>query len=413
MNEKTKTKKANGKKRWKWIIILILVAILLAAGYWWRYMRNKVSTDDAYVRADSAAISSRIPGKIVEIRVENDDRVKEGDTLVKLDPTDYDVRVEEINASLKQIEAQLSLAEVNLQLTDRRTKEQVDAATAQMKESQQTRKESGHRVQELERRRNGLLAELENAKKNYERSERLFRTGTGSESDLDTKRTLYEKAEAALKATDQSIAGAGASVAAGGEKVDRQIANLNAAKAARLEVDMARYKIAALKAQRSQIEAKLKQVELNRSYCTIKAPISGYIAQKGIQVGDWVQPGQPLFAIVPLQQIYVEANFKETQLGDIRLGQPATIEADVYPDYTYHGKVVGIRAGTGAAFSLLPPENATGNWIKIVQRVPVRIELEKPLPPKYPLRVGLSLNVTVNTSDKSGKRLVSEIRQKQ
>jgi membrane fusion protein (multidrug efflux system) len=413
MNEQANDKKVNAKRRWKWIIILILIGILLAAGYWWRYMRNRVSTDDAYVRADSAAISSRIPGRIVEIRVENDDRVKKGDTLVRLDPTDYEVKVEEISASLKQIEAQLSYAEVNLQLTDRRTKEQVDAASAQMKESEQSRKEAGHRVQELEKMRNGSLAELENAKKNYERSERLFRTGTGSESDLDTKRTLYEKAKAAVKATDQSIAGAGASVGAQAEKVDRHIANLNAAKAARLEVEMARYKLAALKAQRSEVEAKLKQAELNRSYCTIRAPISGYIAQKSIQVGDWAQPGQPLFAIVPLQQIYVEANFKETQLESIRLGQPAAIEADVYPDYTYHGKVVGIRAGTGAAFSLLPPENATGNWIKVVQRVPVRIEIDNPLPPKYPLRVGLSLNVTVNTSDQSGKRLVSEIREKQ
>jgi membrane fusion protein (multidrug efflux system) len=412
MNEKTKTKKANGKKRWKWIIILILVCILLAAGYWWRYMRNRVSTDDAYVRADSATISSRIPGKIAEIRVENDDSVKNGDVLVKLDPTDYDVKVEQINASLKQIEAQLSFAEVNLQLTDRRTKEQVDAATAQMREAEQGRKEAGHRVQELEKMRSGALAELENAEKNYERSQRLFRTGTGSESDLDTKRTLYEKAKAALKATDQSIAGAGASVGAGAEKVDRQKANLNAAKASRLEVEMARYKLAALKAQRSQIEAQLKQAQLSLSYCTIKAPISGYIAQKNIQIGDWIQPGQPLFAIVPLQHIYVEANFKETQLENIRLGQPVTIEADVYPNYTYHGKVVGIRAGTGAAFALLPPENATGNWIKVVQRVPVKIDIDNPLPPKYPLRVGLSLNVTVYTSDKSGKRLVSEIREK-
>jgi len=306
----------------------------------------------------------------------------------------------------------LSFAEVNLRLTDRRTKEQVDEATAQMKEAEQARKQAGHRVEELEKMRNGSLAEFENARKNYERSERLFRTGTGSESDVDAKHTLYEKAKALLKATDQRIAGAGASVGAKAEKVDRTIANLNAAKAARLQVEMARHKLTALKAQRSEIEAKLKQAMLNISYCTIKAPISGYIAQKSIQVGDWVQPGQPLFAVVPLRRIYVEANFKETQLGNIRLGQPASIKADVYPNHTYHGKVVGIRAGTGAAFALLPPENATGNWIKVVQRVPVKIRIENPLPPKYPLRVGLSLKVTVNTSDQSGGRLVSELSEK-
>jgi membrane fusion protein, multidrug efflux system len=405
--------KGTGKKRWKWVIVLAFIGILLAAGYWWRYMRDRVSTDDAYVKADSAAISSRIPGRIVEIHVENDDWAKRGDVLVKLDPTDYDVKAEEVAASLKQIEAQLSLAEVDLRLTDRRTKEQVDAATAQVRETEQTHKQAGHRVQELEKMRNGLLAEFENARKNYERSERLFRTGTGSERDLDTKRTLYEKAIAALKAEDQSIAGAGASVGAVAEKVEQGTANLNVAKALRLQVEMAQYKLAALKAQHSEIEAKLRQARLNISYCTIKAPISGYIAQRRIQLGDWVQPGQPLFAIVPLRRIYVEANFKETQLENIRLGQPATIQADVYPDYTYHGKVVGIRAGTGAAFALLPPENATGNWIKVVQRVPVRIEIDNPLPPNYPLRLGLSLKVTVNISDKSGRRLVSALREEQ
>ncbi len=407
--------KLNGtaKKRWKWVIVLALIGILLATGYWWRYMRDRVSTDDAYVRADSASISSRIPGSIAEVHVDNDDWVHKGQELIELDPTDKEVKAEEISASLKQIEAQLSFTEVNLRLTDRQTKEQVDAATAQMKEAGQARKQAGHRVEELRKMRNGSLAEFENAKKNYERSERLFRTGTGSESDVDAKRTLYEKAEAAVKAMDQRIAAAGASVAGETEKVDRSIANLNAAKASRLRVEMARYKLAELKAQHSEIEAKLKQAGLNISYCKIKAPISGYIAQKSIQVGDWVQPGQPLFAIVPLGRIYVEANFKETQLENIRLGQPAVMKADVYPNHAYHGKVVGIRAGTGAAFALLPPENATGNWIKVVQRVPVRIEINNPLPSNYPLRLGLSLKVTVNTSDKSGRQLVSDVRETQ
>ena len=166
--------------------------------------------------------------------------------------------------------------------------------------------------------------------------------------------------------------------------------------------------MASLKAQRDGYKADLDEAELNLSYCTIAAPIAGFIAQKSIQVGDRVQPGLALMAVVPLQEIYAEANFKETDLTHVRLGQTAVIEADIYPDYIYHGKVVGIRAGTGAAFSLLPPENATGNWIKIVQRVPVKIAFDAPPPPRYPLRVGLSLTVTINTSDRSGKALRSE-----
>jgi membrane fusion protein (multidrug efflux system) len=173
-------------------------------------------------------------------------------------------------------------------------------------------------------------------------------------------------------------------------------------------VEAQTYSLAALKGQMEEAKAALETARLNLSYCTIVAPIGGYIAQKNVQVGDRVQPGQPLMAVVPLQEAYIEANFKETQLEHIRIGQPVTIEADTYPGYTYRGKVVGIRAGTGAAFSLLPPENATGNWIKVVQRVPVKIVLDNPQPPQYPLRVGASLLVTVNTRNRSGAVLVPQ-----
>ncbi len=142
----------------------------------------------------------------------------------------------------------------------------------------------------------------------------------------------------------------------------------------------------------------------------IAGPIEGYIAQKNIQVGDRVQPGQAMMAVVPLSTVYVEANFKETQLTNVRIGQPASVLADIYPGYTYKGKVAGIRAGTGAAFSLIPPENATGNWIKIVQRIPVRIELDQPPPPDHPLRVGASLDVTINVADRSGPNLLQTTR---
>ncbi|MFN3534441.1 MAG: HlyD family efflux transporter periplasmic adaptor subunit, partial [Desulfatiglandales bacterium] len=143
------------------------------------------------------------------------------------------------------------------------------------------------------------------------------------------------------------------------------------------------------------VKAMYELAILNLSYCKIEAPISGQVAQKRIQVGDRVSPGQPLMAIVPLDKVYVEANFKETQLKEIRKGQEAIIRPDMYPGIRLKGRVVGIRAGTGAAFSLLPPENATGNWIKVVQRVPVRIELEDKDLQERPLRIGTSLHVTV------------------
>jgi membrane fusion protein (multidrug efflux system) len=205
---------------------------------------------------------------------------------------------------------------------------------------------------------------------------------------------------------EAEIDAAKASLEAVDQEVKQAQAQLRASQGDRLQVEVLSHRIAALSGEKQEARGKLIAAQLNLSYCIISAPISGYIAQKNVQLGDRVQSGQPLMAVVPLQDIYVEANLKETQLEHIRLGQLATIKADVYPNYTYHGKVVGIRAGTGASFSLLPPENATGNWIKVVQRVPVKILLDKPPPAEYPLRLGLSLHVTIFTLDQSGPRLL-------
>jgi membrane fusion protein (multidrug efflux system) len=181
---------------------------------------------------------------------------------------------------------------------------------------------------------------------------------------------------------------------------------LKSVQAERQQVEVMKEKLAALYGQQKEAQSQLKAAQLDLSYTTVTAPISGYIAQKSIQVGDSVKKAQPLMAVVPLHEVYVEANFKESQLKNVRLGQPAIIEADTYPGYIYHGKVSGIRAGTGAAFALLPPENATGNWIKVVQRVPVKINLTEPPPSDRPLRVGLSLLVTISTRDRTGKVLI-------
>ncbi len=188
--------------------------------------------------------------------------------------------------------------------------------------------------------------------------------------------------------------------------MNRARAQLQSARSERSNVDVQIRKVESLKGKRDKSLAELEAARLNLSYCVVAAPIDGYIAQKNIQVGDRVQPGQALMAVVPLNKIYIEANFKESQLTEVRVGQPAAISADIYPGYAYKGKVAGIRAGTGAAFSLIPPENATGNWIKVVQRIPVRIELDQPPPPNHPLRVGASLEVTLDIADRSGSYLL-------
>jgi len=240
-----------------------------------------------------------------------------------------------------------------------------------------------------------------------ERYTALLESGAGSEQQRDRTTTAFKKAQAQLEAAQAQTAAARAALDAALQEVDRAQAQLELARADGLRVEIEKGKLAALHAKRAEIQAELRLAELNLSYCAVKAPISGYIAQSRIQVGDRVLPGQALLAVVPLHQVYVEANLKETQLESVRIGQRVEVHADVYPRHTYRGFVAGIRAGTGAAFSLLPPENATGNWIKVVQRIPVRIQIDPPPPPEYPLRVGSSLRVTIDVSDTTGPRLAS------
>lgn len=408
--QKQPNAKRGKRSKWPLAVLLLVIGSGLAGGYWWVFVRNKVTTDDAYVMADSAVISSRIPASISAIGVENDDLVKTGEVLVELDPRDYQAVVDKQRAALSRIEAEIDASEVTIRLTETQTGSQVKAAEATTQITQKKQQEAIHRLEELRRNRVAAEAELRNTKRDSKRYENLFRQGGGSEQQKDETNTAFKKAQAQLEAIDAQIAAAQASFEAITREIDRANAQLDTTSSDKLRVDIEKHKLAALKAEREEIRAELRTAELNLSYCTIRAPISGYIAQKKIQVGERVQVGQPLLAIIPLHDVYAEANFKETQLRDVRLGQPVEIKADIYPGHTYHGRVEGIRAGTGAAFSLLPTENATGNWIKIVQRVPVKIRLDSPPPREYPLRVGLSLEVTVSTKDKSGLRLVQETR---
>lgn len=387
------------------LLLVCIIGTVLSYGYWRFFMRNRVYTDNAYVMADSSAVSSRVAGTISRIAVENDDTVGAGEVLIELDPRDFKAEVEKQRGALTRTEADIRMAEVTVRLTERLTKAQLQMAQATAQVAQEKEQEAQCRLNEMQRNRSAVEAEFGSTKRDYERYVNLNQQGAISEQQRDKTVTAFKKTKAQFEASDAQIAAARAQVAAALQEIDRTKAQIEASKADQLRVEVERNKLESLKAKRIETLAELETAELNLSYCTIKAAISGYVAQKRIQVGDRIQPGQPLFAIVPLQDVYVEANFKETQLRDVRIGQPVEIKADIYPGVTYHGRVAGIRAGTGAAFSLLPAENATGNWIKIVQRIPVKIRLDASPPPEHPLRVGSSLGVTISTADRSGPTL--------
>jgi len=399
------TKNRFSKKKLVGLGLLVFVLAAAAVAYWFFFKYNRVSTEDAYVHVESAQISSRVPGTVLRVPVDNDYPVKAGQTLIELDPAVYQTSVQKAQAQLAQGEAEVQALAATVSQTEAQTAANITGAKAALKAARDSRQATEHQLSELESQRKGIQANFTFAQKNYQRYEALYRDGAVAAERRDEARTKFRQAKAALDAIDDRISSEKASLAGIEQDINRAQAKLNSAQAELYQNDIQRSRLASLKAQRDVYKAELNAAQLNLGYCTITAPIDGFIAQKSIQVGDRVQPGLALMAVVPLQEIYVEANFKETDLTHVRLGQPAVIQADIYPDYTYHGKVAGIRAGTGAAFSLLPPENATGNWIKVVQRVPVKISLNEPPPPGRPLLVGLSLEVTVNTSNRSGQAL--------
>ncbi len=397
------------RHRLRLIVLLVVVAAIAAfVFYRWSAHRYRVWTDDAYAKADSATIGGRLVGTVVEVATGNDHFVKEGQLLVLLDSADYEVAVERARAVLAEDEANVRAAEVALGQTDEQTAALVQAAQAGVNAARDGEREARHKLGETENRRLAELADLNQSKRDLDRFENLYRQGAGAGRQQDQARTAMKKSRAQVDAADSQIAALKASVAAAAQAVGKAEAQLQAIKSDRHNVQIQLHKLEALKAKRDKSKADLDSAMLNLSYCAIRAPLSGYVAQKSVQVGDRVQPGQALMAVTPLQDIYVEANFKETQLTNVRIGQPATIKADIYPGFIYTGKVAGIRAGTGAAFSLLPSENATGNWIKVVQRVPVKIELDNPPPPNHPLRLGLSLEVSLDASDRTGPMLAGE-----
>lgn len=341
----------NGKRR-RALIILAAVAILAGLGwlaYWFFYARWHADTDDAYVQGNVVDIVPQTVGTVVSIDADEGMEVHAGQALVHLDPNDARVAFDQAEANL--------------------------AGTVRQVRGYYSTVQSGQA--DLRARQ----VAVEQARADVKRREGLVASGAVSREELAHARDMLAGAEAALSAARGQLS------------------------RSRALVD------ATTVSQQPQVEAaasQLRQAYLNLKRTAIVAPVSGHVAQRQVQLGQRVQPGMSLMTIVPLEQVWVDANFKETQLGDMRIGQPVELHADLYGgDVTYRGKVASLGLGTGSAFSLLPAQNASGNWIKIVQRLPVRIELDPKQLEKHPLRLGLSMDVDVSIRDQSGPILAS------
>jgi membrane fusion protein (multidrug efflux system) len=358
-NEKKDGKKEDPKARRKKVIILsAIAAVFVLAGLAWLLLyifvfSQRETTDDAYVKGDMVTISSRIAGTVVEVAVEETDRVHQGQVLVKLDPVDARVALMNAEGQLAQAvrEAQARMQQAN----------QADAAIPQRR------------------------AQYEQARDEYNRRHPLLERRAVSAEEVDTGKRQMQQALAALQAAEREAAAAHAQV--DGTTVEDFPAVI-------------------------QARAQFRNAWVNNGRNAIVSPIEGYAARRQVQVGQRIQPGQDLLTVVPLSDLWVDANFKETQLEHIRIGQPVKITTDMYSDVEYRGTVVGLNAGTGSAFSLLPAENATGNWIKVVQRLPVRVAINADYLRKHPLRIGLSTYVNVDTHDRNGRVLAETPRDK-
>jgi membrane fusion protein, multidrug efflux system len=325
-------------KKWISLVFILLVAgAVTFAGYrYWQHAQVHPNTEDAYVSGDVFSIASRIQGTLLTVEVTENQPVKQGQVIATLDPRDFDTQVEQARTALE--EARLTLATNRAQIAQAKAKLDADKSR------------------------------LELARLNLQRFSELYHRNSIPKQRFDDAVAAEQIASADAASSQKALAAVEANLTVAEQRVKMQ-------------------------------EVRLTNAGLIRSYCTITSPIEGIVSKKSAQVGAVVAPGQPLCAVVPLEgdHIWVEANFKETELRRIRVGQPATIHTDVNPDRTYKGWVQSLSAGTGAAFSLLPPENATGNWVKIVQRLPVRIAIDPASNADRSLRLGLSTHVEVDT----------------
>ncbi len=345
------------RRRGRWLLgvtIGFVVIALAATAYWFVYGRNYQDTDDAYVAGDLVTVMPQVSGTVISIGADETDFVAAGQELVRLDDSDASIALRESEAQLARTVRQVHTVFAN--------RDQLEAVMAQRR------------------------SDLNKAQQDFDRRKDLVASGAVSTEELAHIRDALSTARDALTAAEKNLA---ASAALVGQTAVADNPDVEAA---------------ATQVQRAYLALKRT---------SIRAPVSGYVAKRGVQLGERIAPGTALLSIVPLERVRVDANFKEVQLTNMRIGQHAHVVADVYGGHVeFDGIVEGLGMGTGAAFALLPAQNATGNWIKVVQRVPVRIALDPQQLQQHPLRIGLSTRVEVDVRDRGGGQLAKSPRDK-
>lgn len=348
--------KGKKKQRKFWLLLLTVIFIIIGAAYlvyWFLVLRHHQETDNAYVAGNQVQIMAQVSGSVNSVTFDNTDFVQKGDVLLTLDPTDAEQAFERAKTALANSVRQTHQLVVN--------SKQYQANIALRK------------------------SELSKAENDLKRRVVLGSVDAIGREELQHAREAVDSAKATLEVAVQQY---------------------NANQAMVLDTPLAKQPAIL------QAAAQMRDAWMALQRTRVISPITGFVSRRSVQVGAQISPGTPLMAVVPADHLWVDANFKETQIANMRIGQPATVISDVYgSDVVFKGKVVGIDMGTGSAFSLLPAQNATGNWIKVVQRLPVRIELDPKQIAEHPLRIGLSTLVTIDTNNRDGRMLSNVVRE--
>ncbi len=377
MNDQSTAAPAPGKRRAILLTIaaVVVVALIAFAGWWWLVGQWRTTTDDAYVGGDVVMVTPLTSGTVVSIYGDTTQAVSEGQLLVQLDDSDARLTLDAAAASLartvREVRGLYAISRENLPLIERRR------ADLAMAEAELTKADTA----------------LAQAESELKRRAELVKQHFVSAETLQTAQTARDAALAQRDAAWSAVQGGRAAIAE----------TLEQAAVSRARVD---HTVLEDHPDVRSAATQVRQAKLALQRTKVLAPTGGQVARRAVQVGERVKPGDTLMAIVPLDKVWLDANFKETELPDVRIGQPAELVSDFYGSgVVFHGRVLGLTPGTGSAFALLPPQNATGNWVKIVQRVPVRIALDAKELQAHPLRIGLSMYVTIDTHDRSGQAL--------
>jgi membrane fusion protein (multidrug efflux system) len=358
------------------------VVLVLATAAWYHFSGQE-STDDAQVEGHVNPVASRIAGTVAEVLVADNQRVERGTPLVRIDRRDYEVAVARAEADLAENEAEASAASTAVPVASTSTSSDETAAASDLEAAGARLASAEARLREAEARDARATQDLARLKPLIEKDE--------------VSRQEYDAAVTTADASHAARDSARAEVRQAEKGVEAARARLASARTGPEEVKIQKARAASAAAKAEQMRAALAQARLNLEYTEVKAPVSGVVSRRTVEVGQVVQAGQPLLAVVPLDDVWVVANFKEDQLKKIHPGQKASVSVDAYGGRRYEGHVDSVSPATGSRFSLLPPENATGNFVKVVQRIPVKILLDGKIDPQHPLRPGMSVVPTVYT----------------